>query len=75
MPFGQTRKVAADHGPTLLTWEKNKGLMAGAPAVDTPPVGTTSLMQWACAHAPTLGKSCTSEPARIKDRKAKYASN
>ena len=60
---------------TFLTWEEIKGLMAGTLAVDTPPVGSTKLTDWASRHSKTLGKTYRSELARRKDRKAGYQSN
>lgn len=62
-------------GDTFLTWEEIKGLMAGTLAVDTPPVGTINLTQWARAHADSLGRRYTSEMARRKNRTTGYRSN
>jgi NADH dehydrogenase len=59
----------------FVTRDEIEGLMAGALAVDTPPVGKTRLTSWIQAHADTLGQKYTSELARRKDRVSVYASN
>lgn len=48
----------------VVTREEIGGLMAGLLAVDTPPLGTTKLTEWARNHRDTLGKEYASELAR-----------
>ena len=59
----------------VVTREEIEGLMADLLYVDTPPMGTTSLTEWATRHADTLGKRYTSELARRRNRQLTYASN
>ena len=62
-------------GDVVTTWDEIKGLMAGLLYVDSPPVGTTRLTDWAREHADMLGRRYTSELARRKDRRSEYGSN
>ena len=51
------------------------GRMADLLHVDAPPAGHTVLTDWTRSHADALGRSCTSELARRKDRVSAYKSN
>jgi uncharacterized protein YbjT (DUF2867 family) len=62
-------------GDVVLTREEIEGLMQGLLYVDAPPAGQTRLTDWARMHAATLGLHYTSELARRRDRKSRYASN
>ena len=62
-------------GDVVLTREEIEGLMQGLLYVDAPPAGQTHLTDWARRHAATLGRRYTSELARRRDRKSRYASN
>jgi uncharacterized protein YbjT (DUF2867 family) len=62
-------------GDVMLTWAEVQGLMSERLYVDAPPAGTTRLSDWAREHAATLGVQYTSELARRKDRRARYAAN
>lgn len=59
----------------MLTKEEIKGLMANLLYVESPPVGSTKLTDWAKKHSATLGLNYTSELARRMDRKSEYKSN
>jgi len=50
----------------VITREEIGGLMAGLLAVDTQPLGTTRLSEWALKHRETLGLHYASELARRK---------
>lgn len=52
----------------VITREEIGGLMAGLLAVDSPPVGTTRLTEWARKHRDTLGTKYASELARRQSR-------
>lgn len=52
----------------VITWEEIGGLMAGLLAVDSEPLGTTRLTDWAEKHRDTLGKSYASELARRRSQ-------
>jgi len=58
------KAMGAATGDVVITWEEIGGLMAGLLAVDTPPVGTTRLTEWATRHRDTLGRRYASELAR-----------
>lgn len=51
-------------GDVVITREEIGGLMAGFLAVDSKPLGTTRLTDWARKHRDTLGKHYASELAR-----------
>jgi len=51
-------------GDVVITREEIGGLMAGLLAVDSKPLGTTRLTDWAREHKDTLGKHYASELAR-----------
>jgi NADH dehydrogenase len=59
----------------VVTREEIQGLMADLLHVDSPPMGTTRLSDWARAHAATLGLRYTSELSRRRDRVSAYRSN
>lgn len=55
-------------GDVVLTREEIRGLMAESLYVESPPVGTTRLTDWAAEHAETLGARYASELARRAGR-------
>jgi NADH dehydrogenase len=59
----------------MMTKEEIEGLMANLLYVESPPVGTTKLTDWAKKHSETLGLKYTSELARRVDRESEYKSN
>jgi NADH dehydrogenase len=59
----------------MITREEIKGLMDNLLCVDSPPVGKTTLTDWAKQKSDTLGKRYTSELARREDRQSEYQSN
>ena len=59
-------------GDVVITRQEIKGLMAGLLSVDSPPVGTTKLTDWAREHAESLGRCYASELARRSDRVKEY---
>jgi uncharacterized protein YbjT (DUF2867 family) len=59
-------------GDTFLTREEIEGLMQGLLSTDSEPTGTTSLTEWALAHAGTLGLRYSSELARRRNRDEEY---
>jgi NADH dehydrogenase len=59
-------------GDVVVTRDEIEGLAANLLCVDAPPTGTTSLADWAAAHADTLGRTYASELARRKDRVSAY---
>jgi NADH dehydrogenase len=56
----------------FITREEIEGLMADLLYVDSPPVGSTRLTDWAREHADSLGRRYASELARRRDRQAGY---
>lgn len=60
-------------GDVIVTREEIEGLMAGLLYVESPPMGTTRLTDWAREHADSLGVRYASELRRREDREAKYA--
>ena len=62
-------------GDVMITREEIRGLMDNLLFVDSPPVGTTRLTDWAIERADSLGLHYTSELARRQDRKTEYRSN
>jgi NADH dehydrogenase len=63
------------HGDVTITMDEVRGLSGGLLHVDSKPLGSTRLTDWAFANRETLGKRYTSELARRKDLKAAYRSN
>jgi len=59
----------------LITQEEIEGLMADLLYVDSPPIGSTRLTEWASRHNDTLGLHYTSELARRRDRQTAYRAN
>ncbi len=53
-------------GDVLITWEEIQGLMAELLYVESPPVGSIRLTNWATENAETLGTVYASELARRK---------
>jgi len=62
-------------GDVMITREEIRGLMDNLLYVESSPVGSTKLTEWARERADTLGKRYTSELARRKDRHTQYGSN
>jgi NADH dehydrogenase len=59
----------------MITKEEIEGLMSNLLYVESPPVGSTKLTEWAKKHSDTLGLKYTSELARRVDRESEYKSN
>lgn len=59
-------------GDVVLTREEIEGLMAGLLYVDSPPLGTTKLTDWARENASSLGLHYASELKRRQDRQSEY---
>jgi NADH dehydrogenase len=59
-------------GDVLITKDEMQGLMAGLLCTDSPPVGGTSLIDWAAANAEHLGHRYASEVARREDRRTSF---
>lgn len=59
----------------MITKEEIEGLMANLLYVESPPTGSTKLMDWSKKHSDTLGLKYTSELARRVDRESTYKSN
>jgi NADH dehydrogenase len=62
-------------GDVMITMDEVRGLTADLLYVDSPPLGTTRLTEWARGHRETLGRHYTSEMAGRKDRHGEYRSN
>jgi uncharacterized protein YbjT (DUF2867 family) len=56
----------------FVTREEIEGLMANLLYVESPPVGSTRLTDWAMEHANSLGRRYASELVRRRDRKTGY---
>jgi NADH dehydrogenase len=56
----------------FITREEIEGLMADLLYVESPPVGSTRLTDWASEHADSLGRRYASELVRRRDRQAGY---
>jgi uncharacterized protein YbjT (DUF2867 family) len=56
----------------FVTREEIEGLMANLLYVESPPVGSTRLTDWAMEHADSLGRRYASELVRRRDRKTGY---
>jgi nucleoside-diphosphate-sugar epimerase len=69
------RLIGKMHGDVMITMDEVRGLTAGLLHVDSKPLGSTCLTDWALANRETLGRSYTSEMARRKDRRGAYRSN
>lgn len=59
-------------GDVIVTREEIEGLMAGLLYVESPPLGTTRLSEWAREHAGSLGVRYASELRRREDREVAY---
>ena len=59
----------------MITKEEINGLMANLLYVESPPIGSTKLTDWAEKHSETLGLKYTSEIARRVNRESEYLSN
>ena len=59
-------------GDVIVTRDEIEGLMAGLLYVESPPLGTTRLTEWAREHMDSLGVRYASELRRREDREAKY---
>ena len=59
-------------GDVVITREEIEGLMADLLHVNSPPVGTTRLTDWAAEHADSLGRRYAGELARRGDRLSDY---
>lgn len=59
-------------GDVIITREEIEGLMAGLLYVESPPMGTTRLTDWARQHADSLGMRYASELRRREEREAEY---
>lgn len=59
-------------GDVLITKDEMQGLMAGLLCTDSPPVGGTSLIDWAAANVEHLGHRYASEVARREDRRTSF---
>lgn len=64
--------VGAIVGDVLITRPEIEGLMADLLYVESAPVGTTRLSEWARAHSSALGQRYASEIARRRDRRRGY---
>lgn len=69
------RLIGTIHGDVMITMDEVRGLTADLLHVDSTPLGTTRLTEWAQAHRETLGRQYTSEMARRRDRRGAYRSN
>jgi nucleoside-diphosphate-sugar epimerase len=69
------RLIGTMHGDVMITMDEVQGLTANLLHVDSEPLGTTRLTDWARAHRQTLGRHYTSEMARRIDRHGAYRSN
>jgi nucleoside-diphosphate-sugar epimerase len=69
------RLIGTMHGDVMITMDEVRGLTADLLHVDSRPLGSTRLTDWARAHRDTLGRQYTSEMARRRDRLGEYRSN
>ena len=62
-------------GDVINTRDEVKGLMQERLYVDSPPLGTTKLSDWVCAHREKIGRQYASELRRRFDRVSAYQPN
>jgi NADH dehydrogenase len=67
--------IGAMHRDVMITMDEVRGLTSDLLRVDSRPLGTTRLTEWAQVHRETLGRHYTSEMARRNDRLGAYRSN
>jgi NADH dehydrogenase len=60
-------------GDVMITWPEVKGLMGDLLCTDSPPAGTTRLIEWMRENRDRLGVRYASELARRRDRRRDYA--
>lgn len=63
------------NGDVTITMDEIRGLTSDLLYVDSSPLGSTRLSEWATDHRDTLGRRYTSEMARRTDRRNAYRSN
>jgi NADH dehydrogenase len=67
--------VGKMYGDVTITMDEIRGLTSDLLYVDSSPLGSTRLSEWATDHRNTLGRRYTSEMARRTDRRNAYRSN
>jgi NADH dehydrogenase len=67
--------VGKMYGDVTITMDEIRGLTSDLLYVDSSPLGSTRLSEWATDHRNTLGRRYTSEMARRTDRRNAHRSN